>query len=124
MVLIIYKSRKTDSLVGASPSGKAPGFGPGISEVRILPPQNNKRLSKESLFFSIFYYYLPSLCLLSLYLIAQYILKVQVVLFQKPVMNTKGLYRIPFLFLDHSLLCKIRVVVLNFLFRYFFSIHF
>lgn len=24
---------------GASPSGKAPGFGPGISEVRILPPQ-------------------------------------------------------------------------------------
>ena len=43
MVLIIYKSRETDSLIGASPSGKAPGFGPGISEVRILPPQNNRR---------------------------------------------------------------------------------
>ena len=25
--------------VGVSPSGKAPGFGPGISEVRVLPPQ-------------------------------------------------------------------------------------
>ena len=25
--------------IGASPSGKAPGFGPGISEVRVLPPQ-------------------------------------------------------------------------------------
>lgn len=24
---------------GTSPSGKAPGFGPGISEVRILPSQ-------------------------------------------------------------------------------------
>lgn len=27
------------SFIGASPSGKAPGFGPGISEVRVLPPQ-------------------------------------------------------------------------------------
>ena len=25
--------------IGASPSGKASGFGPDISEVRILPPQ-------------------------------------------------------------------------------------
>ena len=25
--------------IGASPSGKAAGFGPAISEVRILPPQ-------------------------------------------------------------------------------------
>ena len=51
MVLIIYKSRKTDSLVGASPSGKAPGFGPGISEVRILPPQNNKMRVERLSFF-------------------------------------------------------------------------
>ena len=51
MLLIIYKSRKTDSLDGASPSGKAPGFGPGISEVRILPPQNNKRPTFVGLFY-------------------------------------------------------------------------
>ena len=30
--------------IGASPSGKAAGFGPAISEVRILPPQNLKRV--------------------------------------------------------------------------------
>ena len=28
--------------IGASPSGKAAGFGPAISEVRILPPQINR----------------------------------------------------------------------------------
>ena len=51
MLLIIYKSRKTDSLIGASPSGKAPGFGPGISEVRILPPQSNKMRVERLSFF-------------------------------------------------------------------------
>ncbi len=29
---------------GASPSGKAAGFGPAIPEVRILPPQKNKKV--------------------------------------------------------------------------------
>ena len=36
---------------GTSPSGKAAGFGPAISEVRILPSQPIKRLSFESLFY-------------------------------------------------------------------------
>lgn len=35
---------------GASPSGKAPGFGPGISEVRVLPPQNTKKSAICGLF--------------------------------------------------------------------------
>ena len=38
--------------IGASPSGKAAGFGPAISEVRILPSQPIKRLSLEGLFFA------------------------------------------------------------------------
>ena len=37
---------------GASPSGKAPGFGPGISEVRILPPQPLK-VCESRLFYCI-----------------------------------------------------------------------
>ena len=36
--------------IGASPSGKAAGFGPAISEVRILPPQLKKDLSLIGLF--------------------------------------------------------------------------
>lgn len=43
-------------LSGASPSGKAPGFGPGIPEVRILPPQPIKE-SVRALFFVIKYLY-------------------------------------------------------------------
>ncbi len=38
---------------GASPSGKAAGFGPAISEVRILPPQiniNNKNTTLRGIF--------------------------------------------------------------------------
>ena len=30
-----------------SPSGKAPGFGPGISEVRVLPPQPIKSPERD-----------------------------------------------------------------------------
>ena len=37
--------------IGASPSGKAAGFGPAISEVRILPPQNKKIPTAEWVFF-------------------------------------------------------------------------
>ncbi len=33
--------------IGASPSGKAAGFGPAISEVRILPPQPINSLKGE-----------------------------------------------------------------------------
>ena len=33
--------------IGASPSGKAAGFGPAISEVRILPPQPINSLQGE-----------------------------------------------------------------------------
>ena len=37
--------------IGASPSGKAAGFGPAISEVRILPPQKKHQ---EHLFIGVF----------------------------------------------------------------------
>ena len=37
--IYICKSYHKGSLIGTSPSGKAPGFGPGIPEVRILPSQ-------------------------------------------------------------------------------------
>ena len=53
--MIIYVKRN-----GASPSGKAAGFGPAISEVRILPPQPFKRLSKEGLFFAEGFFESPS----------------------------------------------------------------
>ena len=38
--------------IGASPSGKAAGFGPAIPEVRILPPQNKKRPANAGFFYS------------------------------------------------------------------------
>ena len=37
-------------LIGTSPSGKAAGFGPAISEVRILPSQYFKRELEKALF--------------------------------------------------------------------------
>ena len=42
---------------GASPSGKAAGFGPAISEVRILPSQPIKRGSKNLSFFIGYVYF-------------------------------------------------------------------
>ena len=39
--------------IGASPSGKAAGFGPAISEVRVLPPQNIKDLSLDGSFLTL-----------------------------------------------------------------------
>ena len=35
---------------GVSPSGKAAGFGPAISEVRVLPPQPFKKSLLKALF--------------------------------------------------------------------------
>ena len=48
MCLIIYIIQTQDiatsyNNIGASPSGKAAGFGPAIPEVRILPPQPLKK---------------------------------------------------------------------------------
>ncbi len=37
--------------IGVSPSGKAPGFGPGISEVRILVPQPSIQTNISTLSF-------------------------------------------------------------------------
>ena len=37
--------------IGASPSGKAAGFGPAISEVRVLPPQIIKTLIDRVFFY-------------------------------------------------------------------------
>ena len=40
--------------IGASPSGKAAGFGPAISEVRILSPQILKRPLRSFFYYKIY----------------------------------------------------------------------
>lgn len=47
--------------IGASPSGKAAGFGPAISEVRILPPQPINS-PQGGFFVAVFILYLKKFC--------------------------------------------------------------